>query len=458
MNRNEFLNLRLVIFIVTLTSFLTPFNSSSFNIALPNISKEFNLDAISMSWASSAFLLTSAIFLVPFGRIADIYGRKKIFFIGTIFFGISSMFLGIYPSASYLIFLRAFQGFSSAMIFGTGIAILVSQSPTESKGSILGINAASVYIGLSTGPYIGGVLTQMFGWRSILYTIAMVSFLSSLLILFFLKGEWREAAGEKFDLFGSIIYGLTLFLLMYGFSLLPSIESVTPIVFGIISFFYFIKFELNCEYPLMDIRLFLKNQFFALGNFTALISFASTFAVTFLLSLYLQYLKGLSPQDAGLILMSSPIIQAIIAPLSGRLSDKKEPRKIAALGMGFSSLGLGSLIFINESSSTIQIVLSLCIIGLGLALFGAPNTNLIMSSVEKRFFGIASSTLGTMRLLGQTLSQSVAMMIFAIYLGRTIITPQIYSQLEVAIQVSFILFFIFSIIGIIASLMNSKKN
>src|SRR5512138_384028 len=157
---------RVVLLVVVMTSFLTPFAASSFNIALPSISKEFGLDAITMSWASLAYLLASAMFLVPFGRLADIYGRRRVFLYGTIAFSISALLLGIYPSASTIIMLRALQGIASAMIFGTGVAILVSVTPPNEKGATLGMSAAAVYVGLSVGPYVGGLLVNTLGWRS----------------------------------------------------------------------------------------------------------------------------------------------------------------------------------------------------------------------------------------------------------------------------------------------------
>ena len=448
---------RIVLLVVTMTSFLTPFSSSSFNVALPSLSREFGLDAIMMSWASLAYLLASAMLLVPFGRLADIHGRKKMFLLGTITFTLASLLLGLYPSASLIIWLRALQGIASAMIFGTGIAILVSVTPTQEKGATLGVNAAAVYVGLSIGPFLGGMLTENFGWRSIFFVSAMIGATAATLMFSKLKGEWKEAAGEGFDLWGSIVYSLMLLSLMYGFSLLPSAESFLPIVLGLCGIGVFLLVESKAKHPIVDLRLFVENRAFTFGNLAALINFSSTYAVTFLISFYLQYLKGLSPQVAGTILIASPVVQAIFAPISGKLSDRVEPRRISAAGMVVTSLGLAAFTLIDGETSIFIVIGSLSLLGFGLALFSSPNTNTIMSSVERRLYGIASSTLGTMRLLGQMFSQGITMIIFAIYIGRLEIQPEVYPQLLNSTKIAFTIFFVLNLVGIAASLVDGNK-
>jgi EmrB/QacA subfamily drug resistance transporter len=449
---------RVVLLVVTLTSFLTPFASSSFNIALPSISKEFNLDAITMSWASLAYLLASAMFLVPFGRLADIHGRRKVFLYGTISFTIASLLLGIYPTALTIIWLRALQGVSSAMIFGTGVAILVSVTPPKEKGAILGINAATVYVGLSIGPFIGGLITETFGWRSILLVTAGIGAVAVLFMVWRLKGEWREAIGESFDIRGTIIYSLMLLSLMYGFSLIPSTSSIIPILLGLAAGGIFVWVEARAEHPVLDINLFRSNRTFTFSNLAALINFSATYAVTFLMSLYLQYIQGLDPEQAGLVLIASPIVQAVFSPIAGRLSDRMEPRKVAAIGMAITMFGLIPFVFLNEQTNVLIVSASLVALGFGLSVFSSPNTNAIMSSVEKRLYGVASSTLGTMRLTGQMLSLGITMIIFAVFIGRVEIVPEVYSALTSSINIAFIVFSGLCLVGILASLVNSGES
>lgn len=449
---------RVVLLVVTLTSFLTPFASSSFNIALPSISKEFSLDAITMSWASLAYLLAAAMFLVPFGRLADIRGRRRVFLYGTISFTIASILLGTYPTALTIIWLRALQGVSSAMIFGTGIAILVSVTPPREKGAILGINAATVYVGLSIGPFIGGLITETLGWRSILFVTAVIGAVAVLFIVWRLKGEWREATGESFDLSGALVYSLMLLSIMYGFSLIPLTSSIILILLGLVAGGVFVWVEARAEHPVLDINLFRNNRAFTFSNLAALISFSATYAVTFLMSLYLQYIKGLDPEQAGLVLIASPIVQAIFSPIAGRLSDRMEPRKVAAIGMAITMFGLIPFVFLNEQTNVLIVVASLVALGFGLSVFSSPNTNAIMSSVEKRLYGVASSTLGTMRLTGQMLSLGMTMIIFAVFIGRVEVVPEVYPALTGSINIAFIVFSGLCLVGILASLVSSRES
>jgi EmrB/QacA subfamily drug resistance transporter len=442
--------------VATLASFLTPFMTSAVIIALPSIGKEFSLNAILLSWVPTSYILAAAVFLVPFGRLADIYGRKKIFTCGIFIYTASSFFTAISDSATALIFSRILQGIGSAMIFSTAVAIVTSAFPIEERGRVLGINVAAVYLGLSVGPFLGGFLTQQLGWRSIFWANVLLGLIIIASIYWKLKGEWAEAKGEKFDLAGSLIYSLAIISIMYGFSLLPSIPGGALILLGIVNLLVFVRFENKREHPVLDTNLFRGNVTFAFSNLAALINYSATSAVAFLLSLYLQYLKRLSPQDAGLILLFQPAMMTIFSPLAGRLSDRIEPRIVASTGMAFTTAGLFLFIFLNENTSRSLIMAYLILLGFGFALFSSPNTNAIMSSVEKRFYGIASGTLATMRLTGQMLSLGIAMLIFAIYIGRVRITPEYYPLFLKSAKAAFAVFSALCFVGIFASLARGK--
>ena len=453
---NNAVSKRSALVVATLTSFMTPFMGSSINIALPSIEKEFQIDAVLLSWVATSYLLAAAISLVPFGRLADIYGRKKIFTYGIVIFTISSFLSAISISAPMLILFRVFQGIGSAMIFATGIAILTSVFPPGERGKVLGINVAAVYIGLSLGPFLGGFLTQHFTWRSIFLVTIPLGLIIISLVLSKLKGEWADAKGEKFDLTGSMIYILAIIAVMYGISLLPAMRSLWLILFGLSGILAFVKWEMKIENPVFDLNLFRTNTVFAFSNLAALINYSATFAVAFLLSLYLQFIKELSPQSAGLILISQPIVQAVFSPFAGRLSDRIEPRIIASIGMTLSFIGLFLFTFLNENSTLQFIVANLILLGFGFALFSSPNTNAIMSSVEKRFYGLASGSVGTMRLLGMMISMGIATLIFAIFIGRVQITIEYYPVFIKSVKVAFIIFSILCFGGIFASLVRGR--
>ena len=442
--------------VATLASFLTPFMTSAVNIALPSIGKEFSLNAILLSWVPTSYILAAATFLVPFGRLADIYGRKRIFTYGIFVFSISSFLCAVSSSATALITFRVLQGFGSAMIFGTAVAIVTSVFPVGERGRVLGINVAAVYLGLSVGPFLGGVLTQHLGWRSIFLVNVPLGLIIIVLLYWKLRGEWCEAKGERFDFRGSLLYGLTVISIMYGFSLLPSIGGAGLLFLGGICILFFILWEIRQRHPVLDLNLIRNNPVFAFSNLAALINYSATSAVAFLLSLYLQYIRKLSPQDAGLILLFQPAVMTIFSPLAGRLSDRVEPRIVASTGMGFTAVSLFFLSFLNANTSTVFIIVNLALLGFGFALFSSPNTNAIMSSMEKKFYGIASGTLATMRLTGQMLSLGIAMLIFALYIGRVQITPEYYPFFLRSVKIAFTIFAVLCLGGIFASLARGK--
>lgn len=432
-------------------SFLTAFMSSSINIALPSISSEFSMDAVMLSWISTAFLLAAAVFLVPFGRLADIYGRKRIFSYGIALFTLASMIAPASRSAGMIIAARFVQGVGAAMIFGTAVAILTCVFPLRKRGRVIGINAASVYLGLSLGPVLGGFLTQYLGWRSLFAATVPLGALA-LALLMNLREEWADAMGERFDLTGSMVYAISIMAIVYGMSLLPSSAGRFVTVAGLAGLILFLYLETKAENPVLEVDLFISNRVFAFSNLAALINYSATFATGFLLSLYLQYIKGLDPRSAGLVLLAQPLMMTIFSPFAGRLSDRMEPRLVASAGMAITLLGVVPFVFLDEQTPVWLIGAVLLLLGCGLALFTPPNTNAIMSSVERKYYGIASATLGTMRLLGQMLSMSLAMVIFAIYIGRVEITPDTYSSLIDSSRIAFAIFSVLCFIGIFASL------
>jgi EmrB/QacA subfamily drug resistance transporter len=447
---------KVILFIMTLSSFLTTFMGSAMNVALPSIGKEFSISAVMLSWVATSYLLTAALFLVPFGKIADIYGRKKIYLGGIILYSITSLACAIAPNAVFLIVARSVQGISGSMVFATGVAILSTVFPPGERGRALGLNLAATYLGLSTGPFFGGLLTFHFGWRSILYLTSLLAIVIIPLVLTKMKGDWAAKKGDKFDFKGSVVYMIGLFCIMYGFSLLHEISGVILVASGLIIIVLFFRMQKNAKYPVLDLSHFKKNVVFIFSNLAAFINYSATFAVGYLLSLYLQYVKGFNPQDAGLILVAQPITMALFSPLAGRLSDKLEPRLVASIGMILTTIGLIPFIFLTDQTPVIVIVATLLLIGVGFALFSSPNTNAIMSSVEPKFYGVASASVGTMRLTGQAISMGIVLLILSIYVGKVKITPENHLQFLSSMRLSFLIFTIICTAGIFASLARGK--
>lgn len=437
-------------------SFLTAFLGSAINITLPLLSRELLIDTVLLTWINTSYLLSTTIFLVPFGRLSDIYGRKKIFLYGVSVFTLSSILCGIVNRYIFLIIFRIIQGIGAGMLFATSTALLTSVFSVGERGNALGLNVTSVYLGLSLGPFLGGILTKNFGWRSIFIFSSMIGIITIILILTILREEWIEAKGESFDIFGSIIYGITIASFIYGFTRLPSKTGFYWLLVGILGFIAFFYNSSKVHTPILDIQLFLNNRPFSLSNISALINYSATSAVSLLLSLYLQQIKGLDPQSAGMVLIFQPLTQALFSPLAGRLSDRIQPGYIASIGMAFTALGLFLLRYIDAYAPITFIIFCSIILGFGFGLFSSPNTNAIMSSVDRRIYGIASSMVATMRMLGQTFSMGISTIVFTLIIGKAQIGPENYSLLITSMKLLFTIFTILCCVGIFTSSSRGK--
>ncbi len=449
-------NKNVVLWIAILSSFLTPFTSSSINIALPTIGNKLSLDAVSLDWVATAYLLAAATFLVPFGRLADIRGRKRIFQIGIVIDALASILCGIAPSGPWLIAFRVLQGIGGSMIFGTSIAILTSVFPPQERGRALGFTVASVYTGLSAGPLVGGLITQRIGWQGIFFLNAILGIIISVVVFTRLKGEWAGAAGERFDYTGSILYSLAVVVLTYAFSVLPALWGLGLIGLALVGFVFFVRWETRQEFPVIKVEFFRTNTVFAFSNLAALINYSATAAVAFLLSLYLQYVKGFTAEHAGLILIAQPVMMVICSPIAGNLSDRVEPRIVASIGMSLTTLGLVMLSFLGSNTSLVLIFASLLVLGVGFGFFSSPNTNAVMSSVERKFYGVASGTLGTMRLTGQAFSLGLVLLLFSVYIGRVQITSAYYPLFLRSMRVAFWISAVLCFFGVFASIARGR--
>ncbi len=442
--------------VICIAAFLVPFMGSSLNLALPEIGKTFSLKAIALTWMATAYLISTAIFQIPFARVADIVGRKKIFLLGVSIFTLCSFLCAFASSGTALIILRFCSGIGSSMMMGTNIAILSSLFSTEKRGKALGINTAVVYASLAVGPFLGGILTHYFGWQSIFFFTTGIGIFVLISYHFLLKGEWVEARGEKFDIAGSFLYGAGLAAVIYGFSSLPDIAGFICLGAGIVTFFCFIYYEKQQKFPVFNVRLFSGNKTFTLSSLAALINYAATAAIAFMLSIYLQYVRGLDAQTAGLILISQACVQSVFSLIAGSLSNRIMPSKMATLGMMIIVVGISGLITLDTETPFWFIVILLASLGVGFGIFSAPNTNVIMGSVDKKYYSQASATTGTMRLAGQAFSMGIAGMAISFYVGNSEIVDKLPAFLQ-SMQMTFIVFAGLCVMGVYASTARIEK-
>ena len=441
---------------VLLSSFLTPFMGSAVNIALPSIGADFGLDAVNLNWVATSFMLASAMFLLPMGKLADLYGRKRVFLTGIVLFTLSSLVCGLAGSTAMLLGGRVLQGIGGSMIFSTGIAILTTVYAPQERGRVLGLSVSAVYLGLTLGPFLGGALTEHLGWRSIFLALVPPGIAAGVCALSCIKDDRHRREEGAFDLAGAAIYALALPSLIYGLSRLPKAGWLL-VSLGVGGLIIFAIRELLAKSPLIDLRLFTQNRVFALSNLAALIHYCATFSQSFLLSLYLQYIKGLSPLVSGLVLLAAPVVMTLMSPVAGKLSDRVEPRLPASAGMVLTATGLILLSRLTPATPLSYLVITLLVSGLGFALFSSPNTNAVMGAVEARDYGVASGILATMRLTGQTLSMAIAMLFFALYLGQVRITPQVFGAFLSSTHVTFITFTVLCLAGTLASLARGRN-
>ncbi len=433
--------------------FLMPFMMSSVGVALPAIGQDFSASAAHLGMIEMMFVLGNSLFLLPSGRIGDIYGRKKMYILGFIMFALSTLAAVWAWSIYAFIIIRFLQGVGGAFVLSSGLAIVASAFPSSKRGQVMGITVACVYCGLSLGPTVGGVIVSHMGWRWIFAITVPFQILAIIIAMRKLKGEWVEARGEKFDWTGTVIYIVSLFLLIYGASGLES-DSLAKyfMISGGIGIWIFLLAEYHIPYPILDVNLLISNRIFAFSNAATLINYTSSNGVTFFFSLYLQVVKGFSPQLAGLILICQPVVQAILSPIAGRLADKKSPSFIATIGMIITAAGLGMAALVDKDTGIPAIIVMLILLGNGFAFFASPNTTAIMGSVQPRHYGIASSLLSTMRTMGMLICMTIITSILSWKMGENAVTVQTQDMFLYCMHFSFLLFSGMSVVGILFSI------
>jgi EmrB/QacA subfamily drug resistance transporter len=430
-------NLGLILTGLALTSFLTAFSGSSITIALPSISADLGLGAVTTSWIPTSYILASAMLLLPLGRAADLYGRKRFFVLGVCVYAVTSLLGGVAWSGPVLLVSRALQGVGGALMFSTSGAIIVASFPVARRGQAIGINSGAVYAGMSSGPVLGGLLVRVAGWHSVLWISAALALPVLLLLQRSLPADVAEESG-RFDVVGAGIYGPSVAALVLGLANVLSVPGMILAAAGLAGLVVFAAVEGRVPNPLVDLSLFTSNRVFAFSNVAAMIHYGATFSISFFMSLYLQTVKVLAPDHAGLVLLTQPLVQALFSPLAGRLSDRVEPRVLSSLGMAATVAGLILLSRLGAATPLAHVVGVLACIGLGYAVFISPNTNAIMSSVGRRTYGLAASMVSTMRVFGQMLSMSAAAVLLAVYVGDATLDASRGSSLNAAMDAAFL--------------------
>ncbi len=460
---------------IMMTAFITPFMGSSLNLSVPSMSEYFSAGAVSIGWVVTAYFLSSTALLIPLGRLADLRGKKPMFVTGILIFGVFSILCACAWNVKALILLRLGQGIGASMLFATNSAIIASNFPLSMRGQMMGLSVMCTYLGLSAGPVLGGVFNEYLGWRSIFvfaFLYCIPSFVTSALMLEDDRsgstgipsssvpgqnggsGRDSRASGEKqsMDLPGCALFILASAAFLFGLTDFTTMRLARIVfLFSLLLILLFIRTEKRSENPVLDLSMFTKNRAFTLSNAAALLNYGASSSISYLISVYLQNVRGMSSDRAGIVLIATPILQALLSPLAGKLSDRYSPYKLASAGMFITCTGIVMLIFLKEESPLIYLIASLAVVGTGFALFSSPNSNAIMSSVEKKRYGVASSIMSASRTIGQTASMAVVTMIIGAVIGNVTLASASAGSVVYAIHLAFIVNAVLCGIGIFCS-------
>ena len=447
-----------VVIITALSYFLCGFSVSVISVALPTMARDFAVSAVAQNWIAMVFFLSIAIFSLPFGKISAKFGLKKTFYIGLILLIIGSFGVSISNSSDILIAFRALQGLSVAILNVSTLALVTESLPLNERGKGIGIITSIAYVGLIAANVIGGFLTNNFGWRSVFLFVIPFLILTILITYFKVPNEWILIKDDKFDYVGALIFGLGISLLTYGFTIMHTLHGVGLLILSIILFVIFGKWQLKIKFPLFPVKI-LKNKKFTYSSIAALLCSFSTFVVIYIVDYHLQYINNVDPQTTGLILMLAPISMAISTFFAGRFSDRvNNPQFIASFGLSIVFIALIILTLLNETTPLSVVILAIVLEGIGYGIFISPNTNIVVSSLPDKLASIASATVSTTRVIGETLSLGIWTVIFAIIMGSLQIIPKYYPLLIESSQIVSILLACGCLIGIIFSLIGVKNS
>jgi EmrB/QacA subfamily drug resistance transporter len=399
----------MVLLITTIGAFMSPFDGSVVTIAIPSIAASISLGLEAAVWIQLAYLLLLTVLLINAGRLADLRGRKRFYTLGFIVFTVGSVFCAFSATDLQLVFFRGLQGLGAAFIAANSPAIVTDTFPGRERGKALGINTMAVYIGLMVGPVLGGFLVQNYGWRSIFFVNVPIGIVVVTLTTLRLNENTPNAGGTGFDFLGAMTLSIALastliVLTLGGISGWTSASTLLLAALSIFMLVLFLQVERRLvHFPTLDLSLFTKNRLFAAANATAFLNYVAVNGVTLMMAIYLESIRGFDPQTTGLFLIAQATPMALLSPLSGWLSDRFGSRLLSTLGMGCITVGLFLFSELNGSSSALEVILRLVVVGVGFGLFSSPNTSAVMGSVKAEKLGVAAGTLGTMRFMGQSI-------------------------------------------------------
>jgi EmrB/QacA subfamily drug resistance transporter len=404
----------IIVATVCIGSFMGQLDASITQLVLPALERDFSASVGQVSWVAVIFLLAVSVMLPIFGRLADMYGRKKLYVAGFLAFITGSALCGFSPSIGSLIAARALQAVGAAMLSANSVAIIVSVAGEKLRGKALGIQAAVQAIGLCAGPTVGGWIVDTLDWRWVFWVNVPIGLLGTVLAWFIVPETSAGKPGSRFDVLGALFLVPALGTLMLAINQVGSWGLTSPGVIGnaaagVMLLAVLIVWEGHSSDPLIPLALF-KKWTFASGNLVSLFANIILFGLFFLMPFAFERVFGESALSAGVRLTSIPIALGLLAPISGALSDRIGNRVLCTCGMLIAFFGL-VLLYLQleaETPNLLIITLSLVIVGIGEGAFFAPNNDAIMSSASVSEAGEAGSLMIVTRDLGTSVGIAMA--------------------------------------------------
>lgn len=437
-------------------SFMSALDGSIVNTVLPVLRTVFNSDVATIEWVVTVYLLVLSALLLTFGRLGDLRGHKTIYLWGFAIFVGSSALCGLAWSSTALVVFRGLQAIGGAMLASNSAAIVTGNIAPEQRGRAFGMVSTMTYLGLTVGPSLGGWLTQAFGWRTIFYINVPVGAIALALGMIFIPQDRSNEVGQRFDVLGAGVFMAGLTSLMLGLNKGADWGWSSSAVIGLLAgalilMAVFVFVELKAKSPMLDLTLF-RIPLFTTATVSAILNYVCVYSIIFLMPFYLIQGRGLSPAQAGLMLTIQPIVMAIVAPISGMLSDKIGSRWPGMLGMAVLAGGLVFLSTLGATSPLWMVALGMALVGVGTGTFISPNTSALMGAAPRERQGIASGVQGAARNFGMVLGIGLAGAIFTTHLAQNM-ADGLYS----GISVGFLAAAGVAVLGIVSSALKDEK-
>ena len=438
--------LGLTLFVILLGSFLAPLQMHSSTLAIPAIAREMGLTADIISWFTLSQVLASACFVLPAGKLSDRFGRRRMFSFGLLICSIACFIGGISFNGYMVLLARGLQGIGAALIFAAAVALLVSVPPQEQRVRVMGIYISVAYVGTVTGPLFGGFVIEQFDWRYVFYVPGAIFLVLTMIGFMFIKWERYGDRNTRIRLLDLSLYLASLLLIALGVYDANHLQGQLLLLSGMSMFAAFCWFQSKRRDPLLQVKLFTQSRTFTILGIAHLLIYVSILALPFTLTLYLQYLKGVNAQSAGMILLVQALCTALIAPFSGTLSNYFRPRYLIFTGVGLFVVACVMLASLGPASSVWVVVIAIALIGSSVGIMDTPIVHTSLSTVDHKLLGSASATMNCLRTMGGFIGMGLVSYLMGFHLGNTKIVPSLYPQLMMVIEQFFMVSAMFALL------------